>query len=125
MSNDSLLPELQWAVEAARDKKAAAVTVLDLRELGAFTDYFLICSGASSRQVQAISDAIEEQLGGRSRWMAHREGYETAEWVLLDYGNFIVHIYSERGRLYYDLERLWRAARRINFPDSDLVRAER
>ena len=117
MSTDSLRPEIRWAIEAAQNKKAAAVTLLDLRELGAFTDAFLLCTGFSSRQVQAISDEIEEQLARRGVRLAHREGYDTAEWVLLDYGDFIVHIFSERSRQFYDLERLWRAARRTDFPD--------
>lgn len=119
MSEDSLRPELRWAIEAAQSKKAADVTVLDLHELSAFTDYFLLCSGFSSRQIQAISEAIEEQLGRRGVFLSHREGDEAAEWVLLDYGDFVAHIFSERARLYYDLERLWRAARRIEIPDRD------
>lgn len=117
MSTDSLRPEIRWAIEAAQNKKAAAVTLLDLRELGAFTDAFLLCTGFSSRQVQAISDEIEEQLARRGVRLAHREGYDTAEWVLLDYGDFIAHVFSERSRQFYDLERLWRAARRTDFPD--------
>lgn len=117
MSTDSLRPEIRWAIDAAQNKKAAAVTLLDLRELGAFTDAFLLCTGFSSRQVQAISDEIEEQLARRGVRLAHREGYDTAEWVLLDYGDFIAHVFSERSRQFYDLERLWRAARRTDFPD--------
>lgn len=117
MSTDSLRPEIRWAIDAAQNKKAAAVTLLDLRELGAFTDAFLLCTGFSSRQVQAISDEIEEELARRGVRLGHREGYDTAEWVLLDYGDFIVHIFSERSRQFYDLERLWRAARRTEFPD--------
>jgi ribosome-associated protein len=104
-------------VQAAQDKKAQGVTVLDFAALGAFTDAFLICSGSSERQVQAISDEIEEQLGRRGRRLLHREGRAGSEWVLLDYGEFIAHIFHERARLYYDLERLWRSARRIDFPD--------
>jgi ribosome-associated protein len=93
------------------------VTLLDLREVGTFTDAFLVCSGASQRQVQAISDAIEEMLGRRGLRLWHREGYEGAEWVLLDYGFCIMHIFHERARNFYDLERLWRQARRIDLPD--------
>ncbi len=117
VSKDSLRPELRWAVEAAQNKKAAGVTLLDLRELGAFTEAFLLCSGLSARQVQAISDEIQEQLARRGVRLWHREGYEAAEWVLLDYGGFIVHVFSEQARRYYDLERLWRAARQVEFPD--------
>ena len=117
MSTDSLRPELRWAIEAAQNKKASAVTLLDLHELGAFTDAFLLCTGFSNRQVQAISDEIEEQLARRGVRLAHREGYDTAEWVLLDYGGFIIHILSERARRFYNLERLWRTARHIEIPD--------
>ena len=106
------------AVEAAQSKKASGLCVLDLRELGTFTDAFLLCSGASARQVQAISDAVEELLGRRGLRLWHREGYQSAEWVLLDYGSFMVHIFHERARSFYDLERLWRAARRIDYPDA-------
>lgn len=124
MSTDSLRPELRWAIEAAQNKKAAAVTLLDLRELGAFTGAFLLCSGFSAPQVKAISDAIEEQLAGRGIRLAHREGYQTAEWVLLDYGDFVVHIFTERTRGFYDLERLWRAARRTDFPEANTITPE-
>lgn len=120
MTIDSLPPPFRWVVEAAQDKKAMAITVLDLQALGTFTDAFVICSGASARQVQAISDEVEEQLARRGLRMAHREGYEVAEWVLLDYPNFVVHIFSERARLYYHLERLWRAARRLEIPDASV-----
>ena len=93
------------------------MTVLDLSKLGAFTDAFLLCTGFGARQVQAISDAVEEQLARRGMRLEHREGYEQAEWVLLDYGWFLVHIFTERARHYYDLERLWRAARRMDVPE--------
>jgi ribosome-associated protein len=119
VTTDSLRPELRWALDAAQSKKAAGVALLDLAALGAFTDYFLVCSGLSARQVQAISDEIEEQLGRRGVRYRHREGYDAGEWVLLDYGSFIAHIFHERARLYYDLERLWRAAKRTDFPDVD------
>ena len=120
MTTDSLRPELRCALDAAQSKKAAGIVLFDLAALSAFTDYFLICSGLSARQVQAISDEIEEQLGRRSIHYRHREGYDAGEWVLLDYGGFVVHIFHERARIYYDLERLWRAAKRTDFPDADL-----
>lgn len=117
MTLDSFPLELRWAVEAAQSKHAAGVTILDMTALAAFTDYFLVCTGFSERQVQAITDEIEEQLGRRGCFPLHREGRGEAEWVLLDYGRFVVHLFSERARLYYDLERLWRAARRTDFSD--------
>jgi ribosome-associated protein len=119
MTTETLRPELRWAIEAAQNKKAAQVTLLDLSGLGAFTDFFLVCTGFSTPQVQAICDAIEERLRLRGISPEHREGRAGAEWLLLDYGRFIVHIFSERYRAYYDIERLWRAARRSDFTDSD------
>ena len=111
-------PELRAAVEAAQGRKAAGITVLDLSGLGAFTEAFVICTAFSPRQVQAVSDAIEEALGPAGWRLLHREGYERAEWVLLDYGRFVIHVFLERARLFYDIERLWRQAPRIDVPDA-------
>ena len=116
MTNISLRPEIRWAVEAAQDKQAVDITVLKLAGVGAFAEYFLLCSGNSQPQIQAIGEAIEERLKSHGIRLAHREGKPGAEWVLLDYGDFVVHIFSERARQYYDLERLWRTAERIDFP---------
>ena len=91
------------------------ITVLKLAG-GAFAEYFLLCSGRSQPQIQAIGEAIEERLGREGGRLARREGKLGAEWVLLDYGDFVVHIFSERARQYYDLERLWRTAERLEFP---------
>lgn len=117
MNADSLLPELRCAVNAAHDKKASQVTLLDLTGLGAFTNYFLLCTGFSSRQVATIGEEIEQQLAKLGWKLQHREGRGESEWVLLDFGSFLVHIFTERARHYYDLERLWRSADRIVFPD--------
>jgi ribosome-associated protein len=109
--------QIKTAIEAARDKKAVEVTVLDLRKTGAFTDYFVICTGANTRQVHAIADAVEHSLkeaGGRP---SHVEGYERAEWILLDYFDFIVHVFSSSARQFYGLDRLWGNATRIELPD--------
>ena len=116
MTSNSLRPEILWAVEAAQDKQAVDITVLNLSGAGAFAEYFLLCSGSSHPQVRAIGEAIEERLAREGIHMAHREGKTSAEWVLLDYGYFVAHIFSERAREYYDLERLWRTAERVNFP---------
>jgi ribosome-associated protein len=110
-------PELRAAVAAAQDRKAAGITLLNLSGLGAFTGAFLICTGFSQRQVQAIADGIEEALDLAHCRLLHREGYDSGEWVLLDYGRFVVHVFLERARLFYDIERLWRQAPRIDVPD--------
>ncbi|HVN08135.1 MAG TPA: ribosome silencing factor [Patescibacteria group bacterium] len=109
--------EIRSVVAAAQEKKAAGITVLDLSGLGAFTGAFVICTGFSQRQVQAISDGVEETLARAGARLLHREGYDSAEWVLLDYGRFVVHVFSERARLFYDIERLWRKAPRVDVPD--------
>ena len=108
-----MIPALEGAVEAARSKKAQGIVVLDLKEAANFTDYFLICSGANSRQVQTISDEIERRLGLAGLRPAHVEGYNHAEWILMDYADFVVHIFSEQARVFYGLERLWRTARQL------------
>lgn len=119
MNTDTLRPELRCAIEAAQNKKAAGVTLLDLTDLGAFTGWFLICTAFSTPQVAAIADEIEGQLQQLGLRIEHREGRNEAEWVLLDYGGFLVHIFTERARLFYDLERLWRPAKKIVIPDVD------
>jgi ribosome-associated protein len=115
----SLHPEIRAAVEAAQDKQAVAITVLKLSGTGAFAEYFLICSGQSQPQLRAIGDAIEERLSREGIRLAHREGKSSAEWDLLDFGYIVVHIFSEQARQYYDLERLWRHAERIDFPTQE------
>jgi ribosome-associated protein len=101
------------AARAAADKKAADLAVLDLREVSSFTEYFLICTGASTRQVQAVSNAIEEALLQIGKRPLHIEGYSSGEWILLDYGDFIAHVFGPASRRFYDLERLWRDAPRV------------
>src|SRR3990172_9784808 len=113
---DRALSGVLEAVEAAREKKAQEIFVLELKEVADFTDYFLVCNGTSSRQVQAISDEIERRLRQSGLRPAHVEGYNHAEWVLLDYLDFVVHIFSEQARAYYGLERLWRTARPVAVP---------
>ena len=107
------------AIEAARSKKATEVTILDLRKTGAFTDYFVIVTGANPRQVHAIADGIEQALKILKVRPAHVEGYERAEWVLLDYFDFIVHVFSPNARQFYGLERLWGNAARVELPDEE------
>jgi ribosome-associated protein len=105
--------EISTVVTAAEDKKALDVMVLRLSTLTAFTDYFVICSGNSSRQIQAISDEIELRLKRQGTPPFNIEGYTNAEWVLMDYGSFVVHIFSRQSRNFYDLERLWRDAEKV------------
>ena len=107
----------QVAVEAALAKKAEDISVLNLEEVATFTCFFVICSGLNPRQNQAISDEIEKQLKQEGVRASNVEGYQQAEWILMDYGDFIVHIFSPRARNYYDLERLWRTARRVAVPE--------
>jgi len=115
---ESLPQGVRLAVEAAQEKKAAGITVLDLTAAGAFTDYFVVCTGYSTPQVQAICTEIETQLyKNLSCSPEHREGYRSAEWALLDFGGFVVHVFSEQARRYYDLERLWRMAPKLDIPD--------
>lgn len=107
------------AVRAAESKKAADLRVLDLREVTSFTDYFIICTGTNPRQIQAITDEIRQQLRRRGENAISTEGYDRADWVLLDYGDYIVHVFSEKAREFYDLERLWRHARRVEIPAAE------
>ena len=109
-----LKQQVQEAILACHDKQAEEVTILELeKNSGAFTDYFVMCSGTNPRQVQAIADAVDERLEQTGMRVTHREGYKQAEWVLLDYVDFVVHIFSEKARQFYDLERLWKSAKRI------------
>ena len=115
---DEVVPanNVMIAARAAAEKKATDTVVLDLREIASFTEYFVICTGASTRQVQAISNSVEEELRKAGRRPSHIEGYSSAEWILLDYGDFIVHVFSAASRRFYDLERLWRDAGRVELP---------
>lgn len=108
---------IQAVVEAARDKKAMGVVVLDLRKAGAFTDFFVICSAGNPRQVQAIADGIEESLKAQKQRPSLVEGYARAEWVLLDYFDYVVHVFSKHAREFYGLDGLWGDAKRIEFAD--------
>ncbi len=114
MKKNDLRKQVAEAIGACQDKKAEQVTVLQLEKgSGAFTDYFVVCSGTNPRQVQAISDEVEERLKRRGLHPTHIEGYQQAEWVLLDYVDFVVHVFSEKARKYYELERLWKSAKRM------------
>jgi ribosome-associated protein len=107
---------VRLALSAAGEKKAINSIVLDLREIASFTDYFLLMSGTNERQVQAISDGIVETLKKAGSPALRVEGYKTAEWILLDYGDFVVHVFDEKARKFYDLERLWRDSKQVELP---------
>jgi ribosome-associated protein len=111
--------QLKLALTAAQSRKASAIAVLDLRKTGAFTDYFLTCTGRNPRQVQAIADAVEQALKAHRVRPTHVEGYARAEWILLDYFDFIVHVFSPQARQFYGLERLWGNAVRHDVADED------
>lgn len=114
MKKVDLKRQVSEAINACQDKKAEEITVMELEKgSGAFTDYFVVCSGTNPRQIQAIADEVEERLEKTGLHPTHTEGYKQAEWVLLDYVDFVVHIFSEKARRFYDLERLWKAARKL------------
>jgi ribosome-associated protein len=108
--------QIDAAVQAADDKQAKELVVLDLRKAAGFTDYFVICSGINTRQVRAIADAVIESLADAGVKPAHIEGYDRSEWILLDYFDFIVHVFAPETRMFYGLERLWGTAERIEVP---------
>jgi ribosome-associated protein len=112
-----LTGDVAKAVSAALDKKAGDVVVLDLRNTPAFTDFFVLCSGQTQRQVRAIADAVEETLRAARVRPAHVEGYDRAEWILMDFFTFIVHVFTPQTREFYSLERLWGDAERIDVSD--------
>jgi ribosome-associated protein len=114
MKKNDVKRQVADAISACQEKKAEEITVLELeKNSGAFTDYFVVCSGTNPRQIQAISDEVEERLEKAGLRPTHVEGYNQAEWVLLDYVDFVVHVFSEKARKYYDLERLWKSAKKM------------
>ena len=116
-SDEPLDERVLTALHAAADKKAVGLLVLDLRAVASFTDFFVITSGTNVRQVQAVADEVVERVRKEHKSKPARvEGYATGEWVLLDYGDFIVHVFEEKARRFYDLERLWRDAARVALP---------
>ena len=120
MKKNDLKQQVSGAIAACEEKKAADISILELeKNSGAFTDYFVICSGTNPRQIQAISDEVEDRLKKAGLRPAHVEGYKQAEWVLIDYVDFVVHIFTEKARQYYDLERLWKSAKKLR--PSELV----
>ena len=111
--DQEIFEQVKLAVRCAEEKKASDILVLRLSAITEFTDYFVICSGNSARQTQSIADEVTEQLKKHKVRPLHTEGYNTCEWILIDYGIFVVHVFTEKSRQFYDLERLWRDAERV------------
>jgi ribosome-associated protein len=105
---------LRLALTAVEDKKAFDIVLLDISKVASFASYFLMCSGDSSRQIQAIADEVEKKLKENGKRPNHVEGYRHAEWILMDYVDIVVHVFSKSARAYYDLERLWRDGKRLD-----------
>jgi ribosome-associated protein len=118
MKKNDIRAQVALAVRACQNKKATDISILQLDpHASGFTDYFVICSGSNPRQLQAIADDVDEKLSAIGQNATHTEGYNQGEWVLLDYVDFVVHIFSEGARKFYDLERLWKTATRLQLAD--------
>ena len=114
MKKNDLKQQVTAAIQACLDKKAEELTILEMEKgTGAFTDYFVLCSGTNPRQVQAIADEVELRLKTAGLWHTHDEGYKQAVWILVDYLDFVVQVFSEKARKFYDLERLWKTAKKL------------
>lgn len=126
MRKADLKRQVAAAVAACESKKASGLTILQVgKDGGSFTDYFVICSGSNPRQIQAISDEVAEKLSAAGLRPTHVEGYRQAEWILLDYVDFVIHIFQEHARKFYDLERLWKSAKRLSLSDLAAKKAKK
>lgn len=105
------------AVEALEDKKGEDISIIDISEVSVIADYFIIAAGKNKNQIQALSDAAEEKLGRAGLPLKQIEGYNNANWILLDFGDIIVHIFDKENRLFYDLERIWKDGKQMNLED--------
>jgi ribosome-associated protein len=126
MKTNETRRQISEAIAACQDKKAEDLTILELeKDSGAFTDYFVVCSATNPRQIQAIADEVELRLKKAGLYPSHVEGYRQAEWVLLDYVDFVVHVFVEKARRYYELERLWKSAKRLEPADLKTTRVSK
>lgn len=116
LTRKSLPPEVKLSVKTSQDRKAEDIVVLDLRDVSTFTDFFVIVTGNSTRQNTAIYESIEQELKKGRMMPIGVEGRDLAEWILIDYGSFVVHVFSKQARGYYSLEKLWGDAPRLSFP---------
>jgi len=118
MKNNEVGSQVAAAVRACQSKKAEDISILQLdAQASSFTDYFVLCSGVNPRQVQAIADEVDQRLSAIGVQPKHIEGYNQADWVLMDYVDFVVHVFSQSARKFYDLERLWKTATRRELAD--------
>jgi ribosome-associated protein len=114
LKKNEVKQQVSAAIQACLDKKAEELSILEMEKgSGAFTDYFVLCSGTNPRQIQAIADEVELRLKSAGMRPSHVEGYNQAEWILIDYVDFVVHVFSDKARKFYDLERLWKSAKRL------------
>lgn len=126
MKKSELKKQVAAAIQACLDKKGEEISILEMEKgSGVFTDYFVLCSGTNPRQIQAIADEVELRLKSTGLRPTHVEGYKQAEWVLIDYMDFVVHVFSEKARKFYDLERLWKSAKRLAPSDLKAVPKKR
>lgn len=105
------------ALKALEDKKGEDIKVIDISEVSVLADYFIIASGTNRSQIQALTDSVEEQLGRADYLVKQIEGYDTANWILMDFGDIIVHIFDKENRLFYDLERIWRDGKKVEITE--------
>lgn len=108
---------VRFTYEALEDKKGTEITVLDIAKVSVIADYFIIASGNNRNQVQALADSVQESLGKNQVYPKQIEGYQSANWILMDYGDVIIHVFNEEDRLFYDLERIWRDGQKIEITD--------
>jgi ribosome-associated protein len=126
MKKSELKKQVSAAIQACLDKKGEELSILEMEKgSGAFTDYFVLCSGTNPRQIQAIADEVELRLKSAGLRPTHVEGYNQADWVLIDYVDFVVHVFSEKARKFYDLERLWKSAKRLQPSDLKAIAKKR
>lgn len=105
------------AIEALEDKKAEDITVIDISEVSVLADYFIIANGSNKNQVQALMDNVQEKLGRKGHFIKNVEGYQTGTWILMDYGDVVIHVFDRQNRLFYDLERIWRDGKLIDIEE--------
>ena len=117
MQNNKIKEMVALAVAALDDKKAEDICVIDISEVSVLADYFVIAGGNNTSQIQALADSVEEKLGKAGYPMKQIEGYQSANWVLLDFGDIIVHVFDRENRLFYDLERIWRDGKRVDLQE--------